>query len=193
MVSIELWGYKKTTDEAQIPQAWREYDLHLVGSVCMFWVIGDEITNANIHLPPKTHILSHDHYLECCSIEFPWPLSPPQGQRKMAVHSWEHQVPLSFTKRAAGGKPAQSCEGTKHINFQWLFQWLEWGGMDGRTGTFFLENVASSTPVRFRVETLLKESQPLGRVSSEGSCVSRMKDKNNCFPQLHHPHWSKVM
>lgn len=150
------------------------------------------LTNANTLLPPKTHILSNDHYMECHGIDSSrHSFRLRKGREKMVTCSWGHGVLLSFHKKRE--KSTRSWEDTKHINFRWLLRWLERGDTDDGTGTFLLENVASSTPVRFLVETLLKESEPLGRVSSGDSCVSRMKDKNNCFPQLHNPHWSKVM
>lgn len=58
-------------------------------------------------------------------------------------------------------------------------------------GTFSLEDVPSSMPVKFRVE--LPEKNLAFGFLFEDSCVSRMKDKHNCFPHIHNPHWSKVM
>lgn len=38
-----FWGCRKATEKAQIPHMWREYERYLIGSVCMSWVIEDEI------------------------------------------------------------------------------------------------------------------------------------------------------
>lgn len=119
-------------DEAQIPQTGREYDLYLVGSVHGFWASDWLVQICTCPLKP-TFCLIITTRNAVVSRAPGTPFSSTRTEKNDRAQLGTRRTPLFSHK---GEKPARSREGTKHMHFWGLLQWLEGGDTGGRTSIF---------------------------------------------------------